>query len=380
MVTLESDRADAAARLREATGRATVGDSCSWIANGYPLAAQADIHLVLRDLVLVQPDGPDWARALELLTRSIARSDVDSAAILFKPEAIVPARRFRDVLERLVAHSPGRRLSSVTANAVIATQGEDPFTVEVVCAVAGLSYRDLAERVPNLPSDPTGPWQPSAVRAAFQLIDGVVTGRVVSNLPGTVPTRPLDLMPSVAPARGNGWEAVEREFVEGVPYEVLLAQRVVGGTWLAHRNATSGLINHGIVSGLCAELERAGLAYRRSTLVGGDVSPSVIQELAASDKQTGVVVLDGLGRARYAVVAASARDSGTASKSAAKLRAMRRNEALPTAVLLSGGGWAARNETADLAAAFGGRLFSDRGIDALVRDIVSVIRLAARQP
>ncbi len=154
----------------------------------------------------------------------------------------------------------------------------------------------------------------------------------------------------------------------------------MGGTWLAHRNATSGMVNHGIASGLCAELERAGPSYRRSTLVGGDVSPSVIQELAASDKQTGVVVLDGLGRAGYPVVFASARDSGTASKSAARLRAMRRNEALPAAVVLSGGGWAARNETADLVAAFGGRLSSDRGIDALVRDIVRVIRPAAPQP
>jgi hypothetical protein len=53
---------------------------------------------------------------------------------------------------------------------------------------------------------------------------------------------------------------------------------------------------------------------------------------------------------------------------------MRRNPDVTTAVVLSGKGWAARNETAELASAFGGRLYSDRGISALVRDIVSTVR------
>lgn len=361
--------------LLSATGRENLSEAFEWIADGYVLSQETDRHRLLQALATLNPSGEHGMRAVQALTREVTLSKLDSAAILFKPESITPAKRFRDALVLLAANSPNGRLATLNPRALIAAQREDPFTIQALCAVAGLSYGDLVERISGLPNDPEGPWSPSLLRTAFQVIDDIVCGRVTSDLPGTAPTRPLDLMPEVVGSlAARGWEAVEAYFQAGVPYEVLLAQRAAGGTWLAHRNQTSGMLNHGIADQLCKALDSKGVPYRRSTLVGGATAPSTIQELAHSDKQTGVVVLDARGRAVYAIVLASARDSGTASKSAARLRAMKRDQAFPTALILSGRGWSARNETAELALAFGGRLFTERSVAALVSDVLGVIR------
>ena len=56
------------------------------------------------------------------------------------------------------------------------------------------------------------------------------------------------------------------------------------------------------------------------------------------------------------MIFSSARDGGTASKNAGRLRAMKRAPGLPVAVVVAVPGWTVRNETADLAADFGGYL------------------------
>lgn len=365
---------EAAATVLGATGRGAVAEAVTWIANGLTLTPDTDLHCLLRALAVLNPGDPDGAKALQVITRRVTRSELDSAAILFKAESIVPASAFREALDLLARHSPEKRLRNINASAVIAAQRDNPFVIHALCAVAGLSYSDLTERVPGLPGDPSAPWGPAQARSAFALIDEITSGRVTTRLPNTIPTRPLDLMPSVVGPRSvTGWEAVELQATQGVPYEVLLAQRAAGGTWLAHRNLTSGLLNHRIADELVRELDAEGLEYRRSTLVGGTHAPGLIQDLARSDKQVGVVILNKRAGGVYAVVFASARDSGTASKSAARLRMMKHDPKIPLAIVLSGPGWAARNETADLALAFGGRLFSDMGIIALVRDVKAIL-------
>jgi len=361
---------EAVLTVLRATGRPTVAEAMSWIANSLSLTSDVDIHRLLRALATLNPSEPDGPKALQVVARRATQSNVDTAAVLFKPEFIIPARRFRDALDLLSKHSPEKRLININASAVIAAQRENTFVIQGLCAIAGLSYGDLTERVPGLPNDPSGPWTPTQVRTAFGLIDEIVSGRVMTPVPDTIPTGPIDLMPAVVgPRPAAGWEAVELQATRGVPYEVLLAQRAAGGTWLAHRNLTSRLLNHRIADQLCQALDAEGLDYRRSVLVGGSCGPRLMQQLAQSDKQVGVVVLDRRGRALYAIVFASARDSGTASKSAARLRTMKRSRLIPLAIVLAGPGWAARNETADLALAFDGRLFSDAGIDALVKDV-----------
>jgi hypothetical protein len=83
----------------------------------------------------------------------------------------------------------------------------------------------------------------------------------------------------------------------------------------------------------------------------------------------GLIALDSDEHAGYGVLFSTARDSGTASKNASRLRAMKRADGLPIAVVVAGPGWAARNETAALAASFGGRLYSERSLDELANDI-----------
>jgi hypothetical protein len=359
-------KSQAHATLLAATRREDLESALAWIASDYPLTTGTRSDIVLQALATLAPDSEDGRHALQLMARRQTRSDLDSAAILFRSETIAPAGRFRAALQSVRHHSPGQSLANVNDTAVIAAQKDDPFTMTAICAVAGMSYSDLTERASGLPADPAGQWSNTAVRAAFVVIDATIQGKVPVTLPGTIPVGPIDLMPALGAAGATpGWPAVEAEFSGGVPYEVLLAQRVAGGTWLAHRNATTGLLNHKVADELCNALEARSVDYRRSTLVGGDIMPSAIQKLARSDKQVGLVALDRAGKPVAAVVFASARDSGTASKSAARLRDMTRDPAVPISLALTGLGWSARNETAALAVDFGGRLYSELGLDAL---------------
>jgi hypothetical protein len=368
-------KSQAQATLLAATRREDLESALTWIASDYPLTPGTRSDFVLQALATLAPDSEDGRRALQLMARRQTRSDLDSAAILFRSDTISPAGRFRAALERVRHHSPAQTLANVNDTAVIAAQKDDPFTMTALCAVAGMSYSDLTERASGLPADPEGQWSNTAVRAAFVVIDATVRGKVPATLPGTIPVGPIDLMPTLGGAGATpGWATIEAQFSGGVAYEVLLAQRVAGGTWLAHRNATTGLLNHKVADQLCKTLKARSVDYRRSTLVGGEIVPSAIQRLAGSDKQVGLVALDRAGKAVAAVVFASARDSGTASKSAARLRDMTRDPAVPISLVLTGFGWSARNETAALAVDFGGRLYSELSLDALA-DVLA--RLAA---
>lgn len=359
-------KGEARAILLAATAREDLESAIQWLASDYPLTTGSRPDTVLQALCTLAPDSPDGKRALQVMARRQTRSDLDSAAILFRADTISPAARFRAAMERVRHHSPQKSLASINETAVIAAQNDDQFTMVALCAVAGMSYSDLTERAVGLPTNPVTHWSNSAVRTAFGVIDAVVRGAVPTTLPDTIPVGPIDLMPGLGgPDAGPGWARVDAQFSNGVPYEVLLAQRAAGGTWLAHRNSTTGVLNNTVADELCAALDDRGVDYRRSTLVGGNVVPSVVQRLASSDRQVGLVALDPGSRPVGAVVFASARDSGTASKSAARIRDMARDPAVPISLVLTGLGWSARNETAALAVDFGGRLYSEHGLGHL---------------
>jgi hypothetical protein len=309
-------------------------------------------------------------RALRRLARAVAASDLDSANFLFETEAIVPASQFRATLDRLAAMCPDGRLETINASALIAAQRSDAFTLEALCYVAGLSYKELAERVPNLPSRASGPFGPTQLRRAFDVLDAIVRGTTTIDFPGAEPARPIELMPRVGLGR-SGWNMVEELRAHGAPYEVLLSQRAAGGSWLAHRNRTSSKLAPMVADRLCRDLDERQVTYRRSTGVGGDTSPTDMSVISGCDKQMGLVILGPSGNAVFGVIFSTARDSGTASKSASRLRAMKRAPGLPIAVVVAGPGWAARNETAALAMDFEGRLYSERSIAQLTAEIVS---------
>jgi hypothetical protein len=372
----ESVVALAESRILAATGQGSLAEALVWIAQGYVL--KGDEHQVLADLAVIAPSRPDTRPAAFSLTRKLSHSDIDSAAVLFRLDAVAPAAAYRDALAHLASKTKDHTLASVDASAVLASQREDRFTFEALAAVAGLSYSDLEERVDGLPGDARSAWTPTQVNAAFAVIDEIIRGNGTADLPGAVPMRPLDLIPTIAgDAVAGGWQQVEAQRTGGVPYEVLLAQRAAGGAWLAHRNTTSSLLSHNLAQRLVDALDARKVSYLRASGVGGDVSPSVMQARARSAGQIGLLALDGRGDAAYGVAFSSARDSGTASKNASRLMTMQRDHDLPTAVLVSGRGWSARNETGDLALAFDGRLYSDQSIDALADDILRVVQLHA---
>jgi hypothetical protein len=153
----------------------------------------------------------------------------------------------------------------------------------------------------------------------------------------------------------------------GVFYEVLLAQRQAGSAWGAHRNKTAGKIASVIASQLCAELTKRTVPYRLSTALGGTVPPKDIQTLARSKGQVGLVAMKTPNKAHCAVVISVARDGGTARANAGKLRTMADTQ-IPVVLVLVGPGWQ-RNETADLALHFGGRVYSERSLSRLAQDI-----------
>ena len=352
--------------LLAATGRDDLDEAFAWLAEGHPLRECSDVNLLLQAAVSQGLVTDDYSAAVRRLARQAATSTIDTAAVLFDVDSIVARTDFRGALDSLAQKCKGRSLDGISADAVVASQRTHAATVQALCAVAGISYRDLADwSADRLPSDPRGDWSPAQVRTAFAVIDRVIRGTDFSILPGAVPTRPIEFILSSAAGGAQGWDDVERMRVDGVPYELLLAQRTVGSAWGAHRNRTSLNVKEAIVDEVCAALEARQVRYRRSKSVGGDIEHREIQRLAEADGQVAIVILTAAAGPAHAIVFSTARDGGTARKNAARLAMMGRSDNIPISVLVSGPGWATRNETADLAFAFDGRIYSDRSVDAL---------------
>jgi len=367
----EVERAEA--RVLAATGQTILSTAFYWLANDAALVGDADHHHLLRDLILLNPTTDVGIGAITTLARKVATSAIDPSAVVFDIDHIDRPARYRAALDALAIRCAGGRLSSVTAEAVASARRDNPFVIEALCAVAGLAYPDLVDRCPSIPGDPLGEWGPHTVAAAFAEIDAIVSGARTSPIPSGRYARPVELLLSSTEAPA-GWAAIESWLATGISYETLLVQRVVGGAWLAHRNSTSNKLNEGIATQVCARLEAHGLAFRRATTIGGDTPGKDIQLLAKSAGQTGIVILDEDGQGRYGIAFSSARDGGTARSNTGKLVSMQRDPSVPIAVVVSGGGWAVRNETANLARAFGGRVYSELGLAALIDDICQVVR------
>ena len=368
---------DPAQVLLSATGRSAIDEALDWVAADHALSEEVDQRLLLQAVIALRSKEPVALEAVRCLTRRITYSDLDTSAVIFSSEAIAKPDEFRAVLDLLAAKSDGCTLSGVNATAVMTAQRENAFAIEALCAVAAMAYSDLVARSTEveLPPRPRDHWLAPQIRAAFDVIDSVIRHLAVVSVPGGQPARPIELIPAVTGKHdAGGWQAVEEMRRGGVPYEVLLAQRSAGGAWLAHRNRTSGKVAQSIASQLCNELDARDIDYRRSTAVGGDLGTTRIHELSGAGKQVGLVALNKHHRASCGVIFSIARDSGTASKNAGRLRTMPRDSELPLLLVLAGGGWAARNETADLAVAFQGYVYTERDMTGLADEIAKMTR------
>lgn len=360
------------------TGRSSAVEALKWLAEGHPLPKGADLSALLRATVAAVAAGDGGVSdavlrdALLKITRLATRSELDTATFILDAQAIVPAEKYKRALD-LLATKNGGSVAGLTSDAFASAQRADPFVIEMLCAVAGITYKELRERLDDqIPGRIDAKWDSSQRKLAFKEIDGIVQGKVATTVAGAIPARPVELMPQLSGLSAQGWQAVEAMRWGGVPYEVLLVQRSVGSAWMAHRNTTSNQVSRLIADQLCTALDRHGLDYVRSKGVGGDTPQADVNHLTGTKGQIGVLVRDSSTTPAYAVAISVARDSGSARKSGSTLQTLGQAN-VPVAVVVSGPGWAKRRETAELAKAFGGRLFSETAIGALADEIARTV-------
>ncbi len=355
--------------VKRATGRRDVDDALAWIAEGHPVKHGVSTHAVLQAVIAVSNDGEHRRAALRRLARLATQSQLDTNSVLFSPELLTPLKDYKLVLDLLARKSPTKTLAGITANAVAAAQRENPLTMEVFAAIAGLSFRDLKERLGDcVPSGITGRWSTKAVSAVFEMVNGIVCGvKAVKPTEGAIDMRPVELL--LSSAEQGGWAEIDILRRSGVPYDVLLAQRTVGSAWGAHRNRTSSKHLLVLASSLCEQLDRLNVQYRRSTVIGGSIRPSEIHKVAGAGSHISLIAVNRAMRAVFGVAFSIARDGGTARKNGGRLVAAVKTARLPVALVVGGAGWSARNETAELAVAFAGQIYSEGTIQALAQTI-----------
>lgn len=354
--------------IQAATGQSNIEDALAWLAEGHSLKAEVSLQALLQAVVGIGGGGENHQAALRRIARAATESDLDTASAIYNPDLLGPLRGYRAILDLLARKSPTRTLGGLTPEAVGAAQHEDPLTMEVLCAIAGLSFRDLKERLGDaIPNRSDSRWRAGAIVTAFSVVDAIVRGTEKADLThGAIPLRPVELLLN---GESSGWAEIEKMRVSGVPYEWLLAQRTVGSAWGAHRNRTSSTLLEVVASRLCAELDRLGVRYRCSKSVGGTIRATEVHRLAGGGSHIGVVALTRSGNPILGVAFSIARDGGTARKNAGRLQAMVARTHVPVAVVVAGPGWSLRNETAEMAKAFAGRVYSDRTICVLAQEI-----------
>lgn len=349
----------------QATGRSDLADALAWIAEGHTLLPEVSPSHLLR--AVSQFAGLHGGNAaIRRLARLVTDSSFDSSSVVFRPELIEPLDSYRTVLELLARKSPTKSLEGISPSVLAAAQRANPKTIEVLCTVAGLSYRELSERCHATPSNPASTWTASAIEDAFLAIEACLLGRTESLPEGAVPAQPIEFVLGVDKP---SWKAVEQMRSRGVAYEVLLAQRAVGSAWGAHRNRTSRDVTQEVVEEVCGKLEKRKIAYWRSKALRGTFSKTRIRELVGGAGQIGIVLVDSSERPAYAVAFSTASNGATARKNVGRLVIAATEAKVPLAVVAIGRGWPDRNETGDLAAALEGRLFGDTSLDFLVEDI-----------
>jgi hypothetical protein len=363
---------EATSLVTKVTGRGTLRDALAYLAEGRHLPGVARADTLMSALAELAEFGDERSRgaARAALNRFVDRalvSDIDSSAELFAVDTIVPPTTYRKALDELARHTANGGLANVNREAVYAAQRVNRHVLETLANVAGLSYGDLQARAAvALPGAATSTsWTAEQTNAAFDVIDPVIRGVNQARLPGAVAARPIELLLAQAD-HPRGWAAVDRFRRHGVPFEVLLTQRAVGGAWNAHRSGTQNEIAKLMFERLSRQFHEADVAYWR--LGEGGARKAFLAERIAVGKSIGAVglVTHRDGRATLAVTIALAKDGGTARRSGGTLAKLPTLLRIPAAALLVGPGWAQRSESGDLVRAYGGRIFTDRTLPDLV--------------
>lgn len=368
--TLLSELSDAA--LMGATGRSSANDALAWIAEEHPLASNVDLHELAR--LVAETKGPLATRALERLARELTASRLDSAAVLHQAELLPDASVFGRALD-VLAQASGGSLAQMTASALRTAQQHDPHVMETLEALIGVTHKELRERVDGLPVDGNRAWTNVALNKAFSYIDSLVTGTLQPPLPsGTFLPAPVELVSQIAGAdAAGGWSRLEELRTGGVPYELMLAQRVVGSAWGQHRNRTSQAPMASVALDVREQLMAEGLDVVLSDKYGGDARQADLKALVGGDQHVNLVARTSApARTPVAVVTFSlAKDGGSARKTlSAKLQMT--PPTVPVFVVVLGGGFSQRNETVELVRHFDGAVYTEQSLPHLASAIAAL--------
>jgi hypothetical protein len=357
--------------LRDATGQDNVEEAVRYIAEGLFLRPKVPTTEILHALCQTADVEHDpGLTAVRRLAREVAQSDLNTSAELLSPELVTPPSVYRDALEVLASKCPGGTLASeVSFRSVVAAQRQDENVMRTLAAVAGMTWTELATRA-RLPSSqlPTGPWRPELVEQAFRVIDAVVNDQIPAHLDGGFAARPIELLgdPDITVGACVGWTHIEQMRTSGVPYSALLAQRTEGGAWRAHRDRIGNRYVSRIADRFCTMLDAAGVRHFKTAKVGGNVSRSEVRSMiGGGEEQVAVITTDDAGVPEVAVCVSLANDGGSVGKTWRRLAGVPGTLTVDAAVIVAGLGWSVRNETAQLASAFGGRLCSERNMSQL---------------
>lgn len=349
--------------LLRATGRASVHDALHWIAEGRDVSGDINASALLSTLVAAADSGLVGAdSALRVAVRNALHSTLDTSAELVLTDTITPPWKYQTALASVAKHTVTGTLADVSASAVLAAQRNDSKVILALSLVAGMSWRDLHDRAHargvRLPGEPDGSWSSTQVRAAFDVIDEIVRDVASPQIPGATAARPLELLLGGL----TGWEAVETLRIAGVDYGTLLAQRDVGSAWSAHRNRTNTELSRLMAQRVLDALDEASVNYWSTEGTDAVTSSALGERAGAGARPPGqltAVTKRENGRPGYAVLVATARDGGTARKTAATLLKIPSRLKAPAALVLFGTGWAGRGESDALVRAYEGRIFTE---------------------
>lgn len=362
--------------LLKATGRDELSDALLWISEGRPLAGGVPAAAVLLALVSAAEAGIVGSEpAVRVTVRRALHSTLDTSANLVLTGTITPPHRYEAALTAVACRTPTGTLTDITVAAVWAAQSENPVVIEALGLVAGLAWRDLQDRAAArgtpLPGAPDGAWSSGQISTAFAIIDDIVCDRLEPQLPGAVVSRPVELLLETS----TGWDKIEALRSGGVSYGTLLAQRDVGSAWSAHRNRTNTELSKLMITRVLAALDAFRVSYW-STVGPQRVAKSYLGSRAGvsgnTPGQLAVVTRRQNGSAGFAVLTATARDGGTARKTAATLLKLPAKINVQSVLVLFGTGWAERGESDDLIRAYGGRLYTENTLSALAATAAAV--------
>jgi len=343
--------------LVSSTNREELSEAVAWVAEGHPMPSDVDWSKILRELVGLEINSDLRDRAIRRAVREATVSEIDTAKVVFNLDAIPNASEIRNSLELLRGECPGGRIAQLDASALRRATARDDRVLEYLCLAVGISLNDVRDWFQGIESSR----RPEALQPFVDYIRKLTNGEITPPISGAVPARAVELIRNPV-----GLAGIDDFLDQGIRYEELLLQRLVGGPWLAHKNTTSNFPNAvaaDLLSGLLAE---GGIDFRRATTVGGTASQKDLQELSGiPKKQIGLVCLAKSGVPVFAVAFSSARDGGTARANGDGLLQIP-NDAIPVALVLTGLGWSDRGETDRLAKKFEGRLYTEKTVHSLV--------------